>query len=724
MEKENKVKQLREKQDNLSAEIEELEGALKELEAIEGGKSSTLKERISGDIDHNKKLAQKLDYLLNLLIDASQNMEEDKTEKVIKSLAKSQIKILEELKNIRENINKLRSKQDELESEISEIQKESELRIADLIEEQKKKVADFSKKLNEIMKLTDHFPLSKKIEVMTQEIESLKQSLKQVESKPVSDVNLLKDINTLKSSIDVLRKKIEETDKEVKKITEKEGSFSPHFKDENAVHALQREMDELEIKIGELSKQFAKLSTIKEIDAINQKLAHIESEIKTVQSLLSSTDAALLKKRVDKVSKMNEDVKKEIKTLEANISKNKFSPERTALSSLKVKVNKVEDKISALDNVLEKKYTHPNDKMIMEKIGKISKELDKISFYSRSFPISEAQHLTFLKNEVDAIESIIKNAKDKKLEEASKEKIAELRKKISEIENKIEMEPHNLEHKIIKDDAKFILNKHKENLTKAEKNKRIESIVNKLHKESKEALESVKKGEAKDINDKVKRLTEGLSRIESELEKEEHISEKHVEDVKSAVLEAQKNLDGAIEGEELRGIKNHALKIKSPKKILPRGSVEKMVEIKNMLNEIKNTLGSLKKKKKDKTLQEAHVAVKGAEEKVKNVNEKLSTVEKRSEEIKEKVEKLNELIENTQVDTKQMLENYIKKMPLNVPKKLTEIAQELNIDGKTLKKALIELRTANPDWISLANVDYSSEMLGKEALLLKLKEQA
>ncbi|MFH0987068.1 MAG: hypothetical protein V1911_03405, partial [Candidatus Micrarchaeota archaeon] len=323
------IDKLRKSQQDLRKQIDGLEKSAQNKKMFEGyDKQRELEDMVKVALRQNKKLADKVDYLMDALIEASEEQGDEEIEGTLKSLAKSQIQIMEEIDYLKKQL-----KDQESFGKISSDQKDS--------------ISETQKKMSELQATLEKMPHDAQISSLKQEVNDLEHEIQTMEALVTTTApeEITNSLNLIRNDMDQLNGSISKLAVKVEKIGKDEENIEKTLSSKTNIDTLQLKLGSLESKLDAVSHLISTGKIARETD-IKGKISEIEEDAAGLEKirkhidLASSLDAAEKEKMVD--------VMKELSEIEAEVRKISEWTKRYPISDMQ-KFNYMKEKFARIE---------------------------------------------------------------------------------------------------------------------------------------------------------------------------------------------------------------------------------------------------------------------------------------------------------------------------------------------------------------------------------------
>lgn len=329
------MEEVKKNQEALKAEIDRVEGRARERPRRflrppgEGGydeeSQEEMREMLRTLMRQNRRLAERVDYLLQMLAEAAESTAEEDMEKMLTTIAQAQVSVLEQI------------------GKVSEVKPEG---ITKAQEEAFRVLAD---KLDQLRNAISTLPYSQQMDVLKNDMASISSEIKTLESAVTkSPEQVAATVSLLKEDLAGLRGRLEQISADVKSV--KPGmdevavmarQITPAL---NKVSGIEEKLASLEAKLGEIPAAT--------VSQIAQKLDSIEAEIRKISLAAPSgsvEQAAELKAALDSLraelpAAGGQGIRERISGIEEKIS---------SLAGAGEKLTAIEAKLSAVEETLK-----------------------------------------------------------------------------------------------------------------------------------------------------------------------------------------------------------------------------------------------------------------------------------------------------------------------------------------------------------------------------------
>ncbi|NYZ80181.1 hypothetical protein H0N95_02935 [Candidatus Micrarchaeota archaeon] len=387
------VEGLRKSQVELKKQIAELQNAISQKKQLVGyDRERELEDMVKVALRQNKKVADKVDYLMDTLIEASQSEGEGTVEKSLSALSTSQLELMKQIDVLRQKV-------------------ENAETVKQLMKAQQESIAVLDKKLVDLGAAVSSLPYSQQIEAVKKEIDGLNAEVKSLET------SVLKAPEQVTSSLELVKADVGELKSKLDSIS---SEISNVEKDETELNTKMAVIDAVNLKIQSVE---SKIETFEELirSGEPQREEFFKQEIAKIEADLSAIDE--LKKKVDEITNMN-------------------AQERDKAIEIMNELKKLEDDVAKLVRTME---TYPNDEIndasfLKEKFNEISAQVLSLKQDDVREPLKE--QTAELKKQIDEIASRVGEGTDFKKKEQA---LTELSDKLKQLESDVRSAKENPE---------------------------------------------------------------------------------------------------------------------------------------------------------------------------------------------------------------------------------------------------------------------------------------
>lgn len=387
------VEGLRKAQVELKKQIAELQSAVSQKKQLVGyDRERELEDMVKVALRQNKKVADKVDYLMDTLIEASQSEGEGTVEKSLAALSTSQLELMKQIDVLRQKV-------------------ENAETVKQLMKAQQDSITVIGKKLADLSAAVSSLPYSQQIEAVKKEIDSLNTEVKSLESSVLkAPEQVASSLALVKNDVEELKSKLDSISSEISKVEKDDAELTTKMA---VIDAISTKIQSVESKI-ESFEELIKSGAPQREEFFKQEIEKIEADLGAIEEL---------KKRVDEITNMN--VQERDRTLEI-------------MGSLKT----LEDDVSKLMKSIE---TYPSDEVkdadfLKEKFNEISAQILSLKQDEAKEPLKE--QTAELKKQIDEISSRVGEGADFKKKEQELEGIAE---KLKQLEGDVRSAKENPE---------------------------------------------------------------------------------------------------------------------------------------------------------------------------------------------------------------------------------------------------------------------------------------
>ncbi len=362
------------KKDKAVAELERVEGRIKEAEIILAERKNYLKD-LKKQYDQALKYKQMKDNIRkNQATYLYLRIEKKKLE--MNSLINQMKKVEEDIKSLKVKIEELRKKEKELTDKIKEISQKIETQGEESQVKIHKEVEDLKVKLAEA---------NSDIDMKKKELERLKSRKEQLEKSMVQNKEAISQLN---SEISNLRDKLENLKKDKEEVEKEIEAFQKEH-DINKVVEIESNLDSLDSEVEKLNQEIKKIieekqNKLREKDKLMINIENIDSTIAKVKLIEKEH-----KKEIEELKKKKEEFKKIIKELNEALSKDsqlaamiadskrRVDSVREEVERLRVKQMQVQAKLNAnlaVKAILDNKNKFGTVYGVVSQLAKVSKK--------------------------------------------------------------------------------------------------------------------------------------------------------------------------------------------------------------------------------------------------------------------------------------------------------------------------------------------------------------
>jgi chromosome segregation ATPase len=633
---EKDLNEMKKAQQDLRKQIGEMEKVVKEKKEYKGyDRERELEDMVKVALRQNKRLADKVDDLMDTLIEASQADGDEAIEKTLTALSRSQIKLMDEVIGLKVKIEKAET-------------------VKQLMETQRQAIEKLGKKIDDIEKDIETLPYSSQIENMKKEVTGVNEELKTLESLVMAaPEQVTKTLGLVKNDVDALKNRMENISKTIKKVEEDEAKI---------------------------------LSSTSMLDTLQTKISSMDGVIAHIEELIGSGRAS-----------RDQEIRAQLAAIEEDIK---------ALADLRSKV----DEVSKISSEEKEKMLE-----LLDKLKEVETEIHKMSQWVESYPVGEAQEISFIKQKFAELNQNIYDFKQQNIRTVLNEQLGLLQNKIDELAQTFEKEGIDVKKK------EYDLNLITDSLTAVEERLAeietrdtgaLEAEMQSLHSSMQKLRDRLRKSEK--ISPSVTAINKKIASVEKQIKKERVARPSEVIKIRERVEQAKREIEGA----EAEGKPIHAAKAEEIKSLVEDIELP-TVTMEHIVPEIR---------------EEAKQAVKeaGKEEKP-----KIKEVAKRIEKLEKELKKHENLMAGSKVktvmvaegatelilDEKKLITKFVEKIPAGMEIPLEDIAKQLNIPFENLKKAFVVMQKEHPDSIELKDAGLGAKISGKKPVFIKKIEQ-
>jgi chromosome segregation ATPase len=430
-------------------------------------------------LDQSRELTEKFDYLLDLLLESTESMEEENTEEIMKTIARSQINVLENLQGLQTLI------------EAVEFEKRDTSEFEKIQMQQDDHYANVAKELSKLMEGMKAPPYLKEIDNIRVSVTTLEEELNALREKLEEGEGMITEqkVKGIDDKLGGLQKRLDNFSVFMKEITpavygaedvsKRMTDLQKQIESVKAVvarpkemeEALSKHVEELNSKLEGMQATFEKMERFyesypiedihalaelkKELDGIKGEHANIEAIKNRVDELYAKIDSAHAKEALEgnsvvastgeQVSEITEEVKK----LKQSLAENKYQKHIEELTEgfkqLSAQVKSLESKLVSPGEISKLREKAINlqaggisEKAFKEEMAKLQQEMRKLeSRVGESGKAYEELHgnISGIEDKTKKLEEEVMNFSESSPRmQALTEKIASLEKTVEKVE--------------------------------------------------------------------------------------------------------------------------------------------------------------------------------------------------------------------------------------------------------------------------------------------------
>jgi paraquat-inducible protein B len=351
-----------------------------------------------------------------------------------------------------------------------------------------------------------------------------------------------------------------------------------------------------------------------------------------------------------------------------------------------------------------------------------------------SYPSSDAQALTGIREKLDEIESAVVSLKHEPSQESIAKELDGLRSKIGSLERLFEQKELDMEKKreaemkVISD----LLQKIETELGTlgGQEATQLSQVLTELSEKTKQIAETVRTTDVErstpkyfdDLRSDVGTLGMRLGRIEDYVKKERVVESSHIIDIQTEIKAIRRELENIsgmkVKPEVLSKVKKDIVGFQIPAaKVIEPEERRKIAAIKTNIAASSEILRPVPVRE----LTDVKKGLQSAEEKVNNIIREIGRTEQSVIETRETVKRLRNDVLGAPLRNEDVLSNYISRLPPNGPIKVIDIATILSMDFKQVLRILLKMQKDNPNRLSVMNTSYLSKLIGREPIVIRLQ---
>ena len=488
---------------------------------------------------------------------------------------------------------------------------------------------------------------------------------------------------------------------------------------------LEKAYKSTEEKLKTISDSISQLSYAKQLEEMKSNIGTISSDIQKLGGILSSETPAL-KSNIDML-------RTELEELKLKLSDMSFFGED---------IKEIEEELGNVEAVLSKKETKTIAELsaadkakiqeVCAKLFDLNSEVKKMEKAFESYPSSDAQALTTIREKLDGIESTVTSLKHEPSQESITQELSGLRSKIDSLERLFEQKELDMEKKreaemkVISD----LLRKIETELGTlgGQEATQLSQVLTELSEKTKQIAETVKAVDVNrvtpkyfdDLRSEVSSLGTRLGRIEDYVKKERVVESSHITDIQTEIKAIRQELESIsgmrVKPEVLSKVRRDIIGFQIPAaKVIEPEEKRKIASIKTNISASSEILRPVPVRE----LSDVKKGLQTAEERVNSIIREIGKTEQSVIETRETVKRLRNDVLGVPLRNEDVLSNYISRMPSNAQIKVRDIAAILSIDFKETLRLLLKMQKDNPNRVSVLNTNYFSKLIGKEPTVIK-----
>jgi len=482
-----------------------------------------------------------------------------------------------------------------------------------------------------------------------------------------------------------------------------------------------------EDKLKTISDSISQLSYSKQIEDMKGNISTISSDIQKLGGVISSETPAL-KNNIDLL-------RAELAELKLKLSDMSFFGED---------IKEIEGELASVEAALSKKETKAIAELsqadkekiqeVSEKLFDLNTEVKKMEKAFESYPSSDAQALTGIREKLDEIESAVVSLKHEPSQESVTKELSSLRSKINSLERLFEQKELDMEKKreaemkVISD----LLQKIETELGTlgGQEATQLSQVLTELSEKTKQIAETVRTTDVErstpkyfdDLRSDVGTLGMRLGRIEDYVKKEKVVESSHIIDIQTEIKAIRRELENIsgmkVKPEVISKVKKDIVGFQIPAaKVIEPEERRKIAAIKTNIRASSEILRPVPVRE----LTDVKKGLQSAEEKVNNIIKEIGRTEQSVIETRETVKRLRGDVLGAPLRNEDVLSNYISRLPPNGPIKVRDIATILSMDFKQVLRILLKMQKDNPNRLSVMNTSYLSKLIGREPSVIRLQ---
>jgi DNA repair exonuclease SbcCD ATPase subunit len=734
------LSKIKSSQDRLKAQAEELEKSFANRPAPVMERWSMedeeTRQMIATVLRQNRRLAERLDHVMAVIMEAAQSAPDDTIMKTLAALTKSQVEVLELLAGLQERVEDVET-----------------VKLAEL----KKLHAESDEKLKSLADTISKMPFAQQIDVLKKETDSIVEEMKTIEALVTTEIpDVLKyDLQVIKTDAASLGEKITSIESELRKVEEDEGKLLPQIQ---SLADLKKKTEDIERKLSgieETDKGFVSFGS--ELKSIRQEIGSVSEEVKTVEKRLESggpekvvTAVLDLKNYVEVLGSRLDSVSSELGKVERG--EEEMGPHVALIDNLQSRIGELSAKLAGLEKiVLEKEMglgTEDRQKLseVHEKLRSLDDEMSKVEKWIETYPIGDAQQISFIRQRFDNLSQELDSLKQGPAQSALKEELDAMKEQLASLEKtfseqgidhekrrEAELTLITTKLKSMEDEIKSLESGGAFEKSFSDIRDRTQKVADQMEDLEKKLAEretgeeaGIKKSYLADLTHELSALREKLESVESAVRDERLVSSAAIESLHKGLVETRSEIE-AIKGKPVKA-----------------GVVEEMgravrevevPDVKRMKHEHKEAVLEAKETleagaEKMPALEEAvgKTAAKGVREELAAATEQAVAVEaeiKKTEgEVmgaKAAVSDIKEKASEAVLRDEEKVMAYLMTALPGVEVKASLIARDLGMKPDDVLQVLIRISKERPDSLVLRDTGYGAHLMGKEPSAVRLK---
>jgi len=376
-------------------------------------------------LTQNKRLAEKVDYLLSILVEASTDVSEDVFDKTLAAMAKSQLDVIDQLSIIREKTESGKTKEEELEKAYKSTEDKlktisdsiSQLSYSKQIEEMKDNIGTISSDIQKLggvissetpalknnidllraelaelkLKLSDMSFFGEDIKEIEEELGNVESALSKKETKAIAELS-----QADKAKIQEISTKLFDLNTEVKKM---EKAFETYpSSDAQALTGIREKLNEIDVAVSSIKHEPSQ-------ESIGQELSGLRSKIDSLERLFEQKELDMETKREAEM-KVISDLLQKIETELGTLGGQEATQLSQVLTELSEKTKQIAETVRTTD--VERSTPKYFDDLRGD-VGTLGMRLGRIEDYVKKEKVVESSHIIDIQTEIKAIRRELEN---------------------------------------------------------------------------------------------------------------------------------------------------------------------------------------------------------------------------------------------------------------------------------------------------------------------------
>ncbi len=482
-----------------------------------------------------------------------------------------------------------------------------------------------------------------------------------------------------------------------------------------------------EQKLKGISDAISQLSYAKQLDNLCANIGTISSDVKKLGGVIS-TQTPELKANIGML-------RSELSDLKTRVSE---------MGTFGSEIKEVETQLAEVESLLSKKEEKavtelgPEDRQALKDLSRelfeLSNEVKKMEKAFETYPSSDAQQVSGVKQKLDSLEESISSLKQSPQQDSVMAELNGLKSKIGAMERLFEQKELDMEKKR---EAEMqiltgILKKIENDLEAlgGQQATQLSQVLADLNEKTKEMAENLQRADVQkiapqyfsELKSQISGIGMRLAKIEDYVKTERVADASHVADVHAEVKAIRKDLEGMsgtkVKSQVISKVKEDICGIELPvAKVITPEEKRSIMAIKTNIARTQEAI----RPSPSPDVREMKKNLQSAEERVNNIITEIGKSDQHVIETRETVKKLRGDVLGAPMRNEDVISTYITKLSVGTPIKIRDIATILNMDKSSVARILLLVQKDNPHRVAVRNTGYLSKLFGREPTFIRLQ---